>query len=170
MKKMRIGTAVTLICAGIIFGWVMAGQGPGTNVTEAASNGLTAQDYADIQQLYWRYNQGADFRDGALFVSAFSDDARFTAGGQTIVGQDDLTAWRVQRDEGKTGDNGRRHWNSSYRITQSAGGAEGLVYWMLIDVSSGAPQQLASGYYEDEYEKTSSGWRIKQRILRPDAG
>ena len=164
MKTVRllVGIAIIGIAATAVQNWTTA-QG-------ASSVGLTAQDYADIQQLYWRYNQGADFRDGALFVSAFSDDAVMQIGTQEITGRDELTAWRGERDEGKTGDNGRRHWNSSYRITPSSSGADGRVYWMLIDVSSGQPEQVASGYYEDVYEKTSDGWRIKHRTLRPDRG
>ena len=67
------------------------------------------RDYADIQQLYWRYNHGADFRDADLFVSAFADDVVFRTGGLELTGKDELTAWRGERDAGETGDNGRRH-------------------------------------------------------------
>ena len=161
MSKTRLLVVIALAGIGAGLGWTTA---------QGASGDLTAQDYADIQQLYWRYNQGADFRDGGLFVSAFADDAVFRAGGQEYVGKDELAAWRVERDAGKTGDNGRRHWNSSYRITPTSEGAEGKVYWLLIDVSSGPPKHIASGYYDDVYEKTSNGWRIKHRTLRPDAG
>ncbi len=165
MRTRRVATVIALIGIGVVIGYFSA-QG---NVS-AASDGLAAQDYADIQQLYWRYNQGADFRDGDLFVSAFADDAVFHAGGLELTGKDEHTAWRGERDSGETGDNGRRHWNSSYRITPSPGGAEGRVYWLLVDVSSGQPQHVASGYYEDVYAKTSDGWRIKRRILHSDAG
>ena len=98
MKTIRVmvGIAVIGITAMAVQDWTTA-QG-------AASDGLTAQDYADIQQLYWRYNQGADFRDGGLFVSAFADDAVMQIGTQKISGKDELTAWRMERDEGKTGD------------------------------------------------------------------
>ena len=40
-----------------------------TNVSErTATSELTAQDYAEIEQLYWRYNHGSDFRDAELFL------------------------------------------------------------------------------------------------------
>ena len=44
------------------------------------------------------------------------------------------------------------------------------MYWLLVDVSSGQPKHVASGYYEDVYAKTSDVWRIKRRILHSDAG
>ena len=165
MRTLRVSTVIALVGIGVVIGYFSA-----QSSVSAASDGLAAQDYADIQQLYWRYNHGADFRDSDLFVSAFADDVVFRAGGLEITGKDELTAWRGERNAGETGDNGRRHWNSSYRITPSSEGAEGRVYWLLIDVSSGQPQHLASGYYDDVYEKTSDGWRIKRRILHSDAG
>ena len=165
MRTLRVVTVIALVGTGVVIGYFSAHG----NVS-AASDGLAAQDYADIQQLYWRYNHGADFRDGALFVSAFADDVVFRAGDLELTGKAELTAWRGERDAGEAGDNGRRHWNSSYRITPSPEGAEGRVYWLPIDVSSGQPQHLASGYYDDVYAKTSDGWRIKRRILHSDAG
>ena len=165
MRTLRAATVIGLVGIGIVVGYMSAQGG-----VSAASDGLTAQDYADIQQLYWQYNQGADFRDAALFVSAFSDDAVFRAGPLQLTGKDELTAWRGERDAGGSGDNGRRHWNSSYRITPSSDGAEGRVYWLLVDVSSGQPKHIGSGYYDDTYVKTPDGWRIKQRVLSSDAG
>ena len=165
MRTLRVAIVVALVGIGAAIGYFAA-----HSTASAAESGLTAQDYADIQQLYWRYNHGADFRDAALFVSAFADDVEFRAGDLELNGKDALTTWRGERDAGGTGDNGRRHWNNSYLITPTSEGAEGKVYWMLVDVSSGPPNHLASGYYEDVYVKTSDGWRIKKRTLRPDAG
>ena len=165
MRALRVATVLGLVGIGVVIGY-FAAHG---NVS-AASEGLSAQDYADIQQLYWRYNQGADFRDSELFVSAFADDAMFRAGDLALDGADAITVWRGERDAGGNGDNGRRHWNSSYRITPSPEGAKGRVYWLLVDVSSGQPEHVGSGYYDDTYVKTSDGWRIKSRILNPDRG
>ena len=155
--------AAVLIGVGVAIGWLAA---PGT--TAAAAGTLTAQDYAEIEQLYWRYNHGADFRDGDLFVSAFADDAVFEAGGQKIMGREALAAYRVERHAGQTGDTGRRHWNNSWRIVPTADGAEARVYWILLDVSGDAPNTAASGYYDDTYVKTAAGWRFKTRTITAD--
>ena len=80
----------------------------------------------------------------------------FRAGDLELTGKDELTAWRGERDAGEAGDNGQRHWNSSYRITPSPEGAEGRVYWLPIDVSSGSAA-------------TSSVWLLRRR-LREDVG
>ena len=78
---------------------------------EQAIQELSAQDFEEIKELYARYNQGSDFRDTELFLSAFAEDAVMTREGGDIVGMDELRADRARRYEGKTGDVGRRHIN-----------------------------------------------------------
>ncbi len=163
MRARNFVAAVGLVAVGVIVGWISA---PGGDA--AAAGALMSDDYAGIEQLYWRYNHGADFRDGALFVSAFADDAEFNVGQQTLRGKDELMAWRVERHAGQTGDTGRRHWNNGWRILPTGDGAEARVYWLLVDVSGGQPNTVASGYYDDEYVKTPDGWRIKTRKINPD--
>ena len=49
---------------------------------------LSAKDFEEIKSLYARYNQGSDFRDTELFLSAFAEDAVMTREGGDIVGMD----------------------------------------------------------------------------------
>ena len=56
MRILRIATVAALVGVGVVIGYLAADDG-----ASAASGNLSAQDYADIQQLYWRYNHGADF-------------------------------------------------------------------------------------------------------------
>ena len=100
-----------------------------------------------------------------------SDDAVFNTGpGQEVVGREALLAQRAERYQGQTGDNGRRHHNSSWVITPTAdGGATGRAYWVVLDVSGPQPKHAVSGYYDDVFVKTSDGWRIKSRTLHRDA-
>ena len=163
MKTRHLLVAIALVGAGVAIGWISA---PGS--TAAAAETLTAQDYAEIEQLYWRYNQGSDFRDADVFLSAFAADAVFNLGQRTISGMEELTAYRVERHAGQTGDTGSRHWNNSWRIVPTADGAEARVYWMLVDVSGGAPDTTASGYYQDEYAKTADGWKFQTRTINFD--
>ena len=105
-------------------------------------------DYADIQQLYWRCNHGADFGDADLYVSVFTDDAVLrSSDGQEHIGKDEITGFISRSLAGRTGDTGRRHWNNSWRITPSAEGARGRTYWLLLGVSTGQPTNSRSGYY-----------------------
>lgn len=164
MRIRIVVAAVTLVGVGAVIGWMSA---PGR--AAAAAGTLTAQDYADIQQLYWRYNHGGDFRDSDLWLSAFTDDAVFTVEGRPpLRGMEALRAMRVERDAGH-GDRGRRHWNNSWRIVPTAGGAEARVYWIVVDVATGTPVTDRSGYYDDKYVRTADGWRIRERVITFDS-
>ena len=106
-----------------------------------------------------------------MFASAFTDDAVFKTGAeQEYTGRDEIAAFISQSFAGQVGDAGRRHWNSSWRITPSAEGARGRTYWLVLGVSSGEATHSSTGYYDDVYVKTSDGWRIKSRTLNSDAG
>ena len=62
----------------------------GVHAQQGTSATLTAQDYAEIGQLYAQINHGGDFRDADLWLSAFTDDAVFTIAmgpGQEIAGE-----------------------------------------------------------------------------------
>lgn len=129
---------------------------------------LSAHDYEQIKELYARYNQGSDFRDTELFLSAFAEDAVMTREGGNIVGMEELRADRARRYQGKTGDVGRRHINGSYLITPTTEGAEARTYYLLMDVTVRPPDVISSGYYEDKFVKTDAGWKIKHRTLYRD--
>ena len=164
MGTRNLVAAIALVGVGLSIGWMSA---PGNAAASAGK--LTAQDYAEIQQLYWRYNHGGDFRDSELWLSAFTDDATFTVVGQrTLRGREELVAMRAERDAGE-GDRGRRHWNNGWRIVPTAAGAEARVYWLVVDVGSGQPITDRSGYYDDKYVKTADGWRIKERVITFDS-
>ena len=91
MSKVRVLVTVAVVAiAG--FAWVSASQS--RSVTPGTLSGL---DYEQIKELYARYNQGSDFRDAELFLSAFADDAVMTRGGRDIVGMAALRAERVER-------------------------------------------------------------------------
>lgn len=129
---------------------------------------LTAQDYEEIRALYARYNQGSDFRDAELFLSAFAEDAVITRGGRDIIGTAALRADRNQRYAGQTGDNGRRHHNGSILITPAPEGATARAYFVLLDVTTRPPTILGSGYYDDTFTRTPRGWRIRHRTIHSD--
>lgn len=129
---------------------------------------LTGQDYEEIKALYARYNQGSDFRDADLFLSAFAEDAVMTRGGRDIAGMDALRADREARYQGQTGDVGRRHLNSSFLITATESGASSKAYYVLLDVTVRPQTIVSSGYYHDEFVRTAQGWKIKHRTLFTD--
>ena len=129
---------------------------------------LTGKDYAEIERLFGLYNQGSDFRDAEMFVSAFSEDGEIIRRNGSVKGHAALLAERAERYQGQTGDNKRRHLNSSFVITPTSDGAKGRAYWVLNDVSGSEIKAVASGYYDDIYVKTSDGWKIESRRLTAD--
>ena len=165
MSRFRVMVAVTVVVMVSVvgFGWASAQQHGGSSPAA-----LSGQDYEEIKGLYSRYNQGSDFRDAELFLSAFADDAIMTRGGRDIVGMDALRAERAERYAGQTGDVGRRHYNGSFMITPTAEGAKARTYYLLLDVTSRPPTMVASGYYDDLFTKTAHGWRIQHRTLHGD--
>ena len=126
---------------------------------------LSGTDYEEIRELYARYNQGSDFRDAELFLSAFAEDAIMTREGRDIVGMAALRADRARRYQGETGDVGRRHVNGSFIIQPTKEGASSRAYYILLDVKARPPTMIGSGYYEDTFVRTPLGWRIKHRKL-----
>nr|ADI23206.1 hypothetical protein [uncultured Gemmatimonadales bacterium HF0770_11C06] len=160
VRELCLVIVVTIFCG---VAWVSAQSGDDSSAAH-----LTGRDYEEIKSLYARYNQGSDFRDAELFLSAFADDAVMTRGGRDVVGMEALRAERAERYQGQTGDVGRRHLNGSYLITPTDVGAKGRAYYILMDVTTRPPTMTASGYYEDVFVRTSDGWRIKHRTLHSD--
>ena len=161
MRSLRVLFAITAVGVMAGIGWTLARGG--------GAPALSGQDHAEILRLYGMYNQGSDFRDAELLVSAFAADAVFTTGpNQEVVGREALLAQRAERYQGQTGDNGRRHHNASWVITPTAEGAKSRAYWTVMDVSGAQPTPVVSGYYDDTFVKTSNGWKIKTRTLHRD--
>ena len=135
----------------------------------AEISSLTGQDYEEIKGLYARYNQGSDFRDTELFLSAFAEDAVVTRDGGDITGISELRADRARRYQGQAGDVGRRHFNGSLLIRPTVEGASARTYYILYDVAARPRTMISSGYYHDDFVRTANGWRIKHRTLTIDA-
>ena len=76
MRTMRAMVAAALAGGLVVGAWVHT-QGSGSAAAEMA---LSGTDIAQIEQLYARYNQGWDFKDVELYLSAYTDDAVFTTG------------------------------------------------------------------------------------------
>ena len=165
MWRWHVLVMVVVLAFGAGIGWSSAQQ-RGNSPTA-----LTGQDYAEISQLYSSYAQGTDFREGELWLSAFTDDAVFQPGADAdeVVGMDALREWRAQNFAARPPDRQNRHWNSGWVITPTPGGAKGRLYYIGVNVSSGRPVLGGSGHYEDIYVKTADGWRIKERRAISDS-
>jgi hypothetical protein len=141
---------------------------------------LTAQDYAEIQQLSNRYGWAIDActNAGYDFADLFADDGEFSLSEQWGVpgnrartkGRDALAA--VAGGDGKGGCRdpktmlgyGISHVIVNHVITPTPGGATGKSYLLAIGVGGDPTKIERQGGYEDVYVKTPAGWRFKSRV------
>jgi len=87
MRRLRTLVAILVVGAVAGAGWAYAQRHSG------AARPLSGADIAEIQQLHARYNQGWDFRDVDLYLSAYTDDAVFTTGaGEAYTGKNAIPA------------------------------------------------------------------------------
>ena len=162
MRRFQTFAAGALVGAVVVSGWMLARP-------EAAGT-LTADDRAEIVQLYATMYQGSDFRDADLWLSAFAEDAVFVfPTGDSLEGHDQLMAWRQQSFGGETGDAKRRHHVPNIRIMPSDdGGATATAYWIELDVSASPSTIKGTGTAEDIFVKTANGWKFQNHIVRVD--
>jgi len=128
----------------------------------ASAEGLSTQDYIDIEQLYATYNHAIDSGDGEAWAATFTPDGTFNK----FTGHDQLVGFIKRWKEEMNGGN-RRHWNTNLRIVPSKDGATASVFLMLVDVST--KSIVATGMYNDTLVKTATGWRFKTRATKMDA-
>jgi hypothetical protein len=127
----------------------------------AWAEGLTTQDYIDIEQLYATYNHAIDSGDGEAWAATFTPDGTFNkfTGHDQLVGF--IQAWKEKMNGGA-----RRHWNTNLRIVPSKDGASASVFLMLVDVNTRGI--VATGMYNDTLVKAANGWRFKTRQTKMD--
>ncbi len=130
-------------------------------VNPVVAEELTAEDHAEIHQLYARYVQAIDFGDAIAWADAFTPHGSF---GDSVTGRDALIAFA----EGYHEDNGSepRHWYNALVITPTADGAEGRCY--ALTFNSRTRSIMWTGTYKDVLVKTSDGWRFSSRQLTID--
>ena len=128
----------------------------------AWADGLSTQDYIDIEQLYSSYNHAIDSGDGEAWAGTFTPDGTFNK----FTGHDQLVGF-IQQWKEKMNGGSRRHWNTNLRIVPSKDGASASVFLMLVDVTT--KSIIATGMYNDTLVKGASGWRFKTRQTKMDA-
>jgi hypothetical protein len=150
------------------------------NAPRAASpRTLTAQDYAEIQQLSNRYAWAIDncTNGGYDFANLFIDEGEFSLSDQWgVSGTRAKTKGREALANVAGGDGkgscrdpktmlgyGISHMIVNHVITPTAEGAVGRSYLLAIGVGGDPTKIERQGGYEDVYVKTGAGWRFKSR-------
>ena len=133
--------------AGLVVGLVFAGA----VYAQQSKTKLTADDYAEIQQLYARYAWSVDTHDknGATYATMFVPDGEFFLNGERQAAGSQKLAEMMAGKPGSPS-----HVTTNIMIQPTPDGARGFAY---LGVSGGT--------YEDVLVKTREGWRFKQRKL-----
>jgi hypothetical protein len=154
--------SVLLLC-------VIIGQLTWSYAQSRNSGALTGQDYAEIQQLYARYNFAVDAIDGEGVAAVYTPDGIFNEGkNRQFVGHDALVNWVNTEVKTNHSIDHRRHWNANLMITGTPEGAKAAIYLLTINVGVNPPVILAAGRYDDTLVKTPQGWRFKTRMVQGD--
>ena len=145
------------VLAALVFVIAVAGVSPA-----AAQGNLTADDYAEINQLYARYNFTIDSGDAKGYAETFTSDGVFL----NFEGREAIAEFAKGFYQSQKG--AARHWNTNLSITQTSEGADGACYLLLWNTSSNPPTIITSAIYRDKLVKTSDGWRFKSRRTEAD--
>ena len=146
----------------VLFTALVLGAAPGAQQGEGM---LTAQDYAEIQQLYAHYAWSIDTRadNGMVYARTFTPDGEFVNGDSRTTGHEQLAA--MIRGDGQPSPV-PTHFTMNIAVESAPGGARGRAYLAITGGEPGGPQTLnTTGTYSDILVKTSEGWRFKQRTL-----
>jgi len=148
---------------------VIAGEMTWSYAQSRSGSALTGQDYAEIQQLYARYNHAVDAIDGEGVAAVYTPDGTFNMGrNRQLAGHDALVNWVKTEVKANHAVDHRRHWNTNLMITGTPDGAKGAVYLLTINVGVNPPVILQAGRYDDTLVKTPQGWRFKTRMVQGD--
>ena len=149
-----------LFCATVL---IAAAVSPALLVAQRGTAALTDRDRADIQNLVAGYARSLAACAAEEYAELFAPEVGYFASNirGEVTGRERLIA--LVRSE--------RHCNPAGGLADPAGGnaRPAAVPMVVIEPSSAGATGRAdlgnAGSYEDEYVKTSSGWRFKSRTV-----
>jgi len=133
---------------------------PSTALTQSAK--LTAQDDAEIRQLYARYAYAIDTGDAETWADTFTPDGVFgnSKGRAALV---EFAKTFYQRNQGHS-----RHWNDQLVITPTADGVTAHCYLLLWNTGTRPATLTVAAIYRDTLVRTPNGWRFRSRAVEVD--
>jgi ketosteroid isomerase-like protein len=139
---------------------------------------LSVEVYVDdmegIRRLTHDYAWFVDTFDIEGLMLQFTEDAVFDATPVGLVRLDGAGSIRAFFEDEFLQMSHQMHSISNHRIDLAGDSATGIIYFAAQGVAHEGGGVSASGYYEDRYERTPTGWRIRERrahaLVPPDVG
>lgn len=131
-------------------------------------SGLSADDRAEILNLYERYALAIDFGDGSGWADCFAADGTFTANrGQGIDPRH--IAGRAELDSFARADRAGPHADIRHHFTNVATwpGPQGALGRGAVLYVEGRAV-LGSGLYQDDLIQEAGGWVFQRRVVTHD--
>ena len=145
--------------------------------------GLSAQEYAEMHNMYASYNLSSDMSAPDEYALCFTPDGLLLVHGLVqsgnsfvrgpgdlkVRGRQDLTAFKRNDRAGRAG-RYRRHWNGSIFLQKlDEETARGRCYLQAFNGDPGSLPVLAqTGVYEDVIVKVNGEWMFASRTLTID--
>jgi 3-phenylpropionate/cinnamic acid dioxygenase small subunit len=146
--------------------------------SQAAADGVSLQERAEILDIISRYSYTWDGRDGAAWVKLFTDDAVLSATFQKTL------AWTHASNKGRlafieefyrsTAGQGllqTRHYQTNTVLEKQADGSIAARSMFQVSVQfqgEAGPRVANSGVYVDRFVKTADGWKFARRDIMVD--
>jgi len=132
----------------------------------------TTDDHVAIRALIMRAALAPDQGDLEEYRDIYTPDGSWAISGKPAdAGVDAIIAAAAGRREKKTSGPGSdtRHLVFPMEITIDGDSATGTTYLTLVGQASGSPTIASFGVYTDSFVRTAAGWRIKDRVITPEA-
>ena len=169
MRRLIIVFSLAGIVCGLLGGlgsaWIYAQQ----QRLPETTNMLSAQDYLEVQQLYYLYSRDVDPGSQNNAARLYTSDGVFDLGGSKQAGEKALREF-YETSTRQVFTAGERHLTSNLTVVPTKDGAHGSAYMIQVErLDEGRPVQITLfGKYEDDLVKTPAGWRFKTRVWRSD--
>lgn len=126
---------------------------------------MTAEDERAIIKVLVRYATGIDRRDWHLFRTCFTDTFEGDYPGFGLWrGPDEITAF-MEQAHAPLGQTLHRMTNFVVQSHGDLATARSYVDALLMPGEEGGEIHRAHGFYDDDFIRTSDGWKIRRRLF-----
>jgi len=168
MNKIRIGIAISMVCAVVFVSTALFAQ----------DNSAREQDRAEIEALMWRYTRALDTGDGTTYASTYTVDGQFGAGTNATKGREALKKMVDSLREGQAAAAAKGETRPPmYHMTANSwiefidkDHARHHAYYLTVTGAAGQntpPRVVAAGRSVDHLERVNGKWLIKLRDVAP---